>query len=158
MEVFLQKLGTVDRYNFNCPPDPSPVAIAREYNDVQQICGSAQFRHPYGDKGAHLVSGKGWVTITNPAILSLNKHCDRFFLALNNEADSQRDQREILRVMGAPEETDRIAHYFYEKMRKLITLKLYLLTDKNIKFVDVLRYVPLHWATTELVCEFEMFM
>ena len=59
MEVFLRKLGTVDRYDFNRPPDPSPVAIAREYNDVQQILGSPQFRHPYGDKGARLVSGEG---------------------------------------------------------------------------------------------------
>ena len=55
-----------------------------------------------------------------------------------------------------------IAHYFYEKTRELITLKSYSLTDKNIKFVDivrdVLRYVPLHWAATELVCKFEVLM
>ena len=84
---------------------------------------------------------------------------NRFFLASNNEADSQQDQREVLRVMGAPDETDHIAHYFYEKTRELITLKSYSLTDKNIKFVDivrdVLRYVPLHWAATDLVRSFE---
>ena len=59
MEVFLRKLGTVGRYDFNRPPDPSPVAIAREYNDVRQILGSAQFHHPSGDKGARIVSGEG---------------------------------------------------------------------------------------------------
>ena len=97
-----------------------------------------------------------------PAPPSITQYCNRFFLASNNEADSQRDQREVLRVMGAPEETDQIAHFFYEKTRELIALKSYSLTDKNVKFVDVvrdvLRYVPLHWAATELVCEVEVFM
>jgi linoleate 10R-lipoxygenase len=59
MEVFLGKLGTADRYDFNRPPDPAPTAIAKEYNDVQQILGSAKFRQPYGDKGARIVSGEG---------------------------------------------------------------------------------------------------
>ena len=59
MEVFLGKLGTADRYDFNRPPDPAPIAIAKQYNDVQQILGSAQFRQPYGDKGARIVSGEG---------------------------------------------------------------------------------------------------
>ncbi|KAI9449938.1 linoleate diol synthase [Lactarius psammicola] len=137
MEVFLGNLGTVDRYDFNRPPDPAPIAIAREYNDVQQVMGSAQFRHPYGDKGARILSGEG------------------FFLASNNDADSQRDQTEVLRVLRAsPERAEQIAHYFYEKTRELIHIKSYSLADKNVKFVDivrdVLRYVPLHWAATEL--------
>jgi linoleate 10R-lipoxygenase len=137
MEVFLRKLGTADRYNFNRPPDPSPIVIAKEYNDVQQILGSAQFRHPYGDKGARIVSGEG------------------FFLATNNDTESQRDQREVLRVLGtSPERADQIANYFYEKTRELIKVKSYTLSDKNVRFVDivrdVLRYVPLHWAATEL--------
>ena len=95
--------------------------------------------------------------MTNLAIPSSNEHRDRFFLASNNEADSQRDQREVLRVMGAPEETDQIAQYFYEKTRELIKVKSYSLTDKNVKYVDivrdVLRYVSLHWAATDLVRE-----
>jgi linoleate 10R-lipoxygenase len=136
MEVFLGKLGTADRYDFNRPPDPAPTAIAKEYNDVQQILGSAKFRQPYGDKGARIVSGEG------------------FFLASNNDAESLRDQREVLRVMGEPGETDHIAHYFYEKTRELIKVKSYSLTDKNTKYVDIVRdvlcYVPLHWAASEL--------
>ncbi len=59
MKVFLGNLGTADRYDFNRPPDPAPIAVAREYNDVQQVMGSAQFRHPYGDKGARIISGDG---------------------------------------------------------------------------------------------------
>jgi hypothetical protein len=136
MEVFLRNLGTADRYDFKRPSDPVPTVFATEYNDVQQILGSAQFRQPYGDKGARIVSGEG------------------FFLASNKEAESQRDQREVLRVMGQPGETDHIALYFYEKTRELIKVKSYSLTDKNTKYVDIVRdvlcYVPLHWAATEL--------
>ena len=64
MEVFLRRLGTAHRYEFNRPPDHIPVAIAREYNDVQQILGSAQFRPLFGDKDAHILSGEGLATIT----------------------------------------------------------------------------------------------
>jgi hypothetical protein len=86
---------------------------------------------------------------------------DRFFLASTNDADSLRDQQEVLRVLRAsPEQADKIAHYFYERTRKLIISKSYILSDKSIRFVDivrdVLRYVPLYWTATELVCDFEM--
>ena len=86
---------------------------------------------------------------------------DRFFLASNNEADSQRDQQEVLRVLrSSPEQADKIAHYFYEKTRKLIVAKSFKLSDTNTRYVDivrdVLRYVPLYWAATELVCNFEV--
>jgi linoleate 10R-lipoxygenase len=162
MEVFLRNLGTADRYDFNRPPNSTPTAIAKEYNDVQQILGSAQFRRPYGDKGERIVSGEGRVTIMIRihAPRSLNGHRNRFFLASNKEAESQHDQRDVLRVLGTQDQTDKNAHYFYEKTRDLIELKSYSLIDKNIKFVDivrdVLRYVPLHWAATSLVREFEM--
>ena len=92
----------------------------------------------------------------------MNDHPDRFFLASNKEAECQRDQREVLRVMGEPGETDHIAHYFYEKTRELIKLKSYSLTDKNTKYVDIVRdvlcYVPLHWAASELVCKLKKLM
>ena len=85
----------------------------------------------------------------------ISEYRDRFFLASNKDAESLRDQREVLRVLGEPGETDHIAHYFYEKTRELIEVKSYSLTDKNVKYVDivrdVLRYVPLHWAATDLV-------
>jgi len=58
-------------------------------------------------------------------------------------------------LQSSPNESDKIAHYFYERTRKLIISKSYTLADKGIKFVDivkdVLRYVPLYWTATELV-------
>jgi linoleate 10R-lipoxygenase len=90
----------------------------------------------------------------------LTKYHDRFFLASNNDTESQHDQHEVLRVLqSSPDQADKIAHYFYERTRKLIISKSYTLADKGIKFVDivndVLRYVPLYWTATELVsgCE-----
>ena len=85
---------------------------------------------------------------------------DRFFLASNNDAESQRDQREVLRVLQAsPDQAEKIAQYFYERTRKLIVSKSYTLSDNGVKFVDivneVLRYVPLYWTATELVCNRE---
>jgi len=83
-------------------------------------------------------------------------HYDRFFLASNDDSESQRNQREILRVLQAsPDQPDKIANYFYERTRKLIVSKSYVLADKGVRYVDmisdVLRYVPLYWTATELV-------
>jgi len=137
MKVFLDNLGTTDQYSFNRPADAPVTAVARHYNDVRQILGSAQFRPSYGDKAARVISGEG------------------FFLASNNDTQSQRDQREVLRVLQAsPDQTEKIAQYFYERTRKLIVSKSYTLADKGVKYVDivseVLRYVPLYWTATEL--------
>jgi len=137
MEVFLGKLGTAERYSFKRPADPPVTAIACHYNDVRQVLGSNQFRPSYGDKAARVVSGEG------------------FFLASNNDSESQRDQREVLRVLQAsPDQADKIANYFYERTRRLIVSKSYILADKGVRFVDiisdVLRYVPLYWTATEL--------
>jgi hypothetical protein len=160
MEVFLKKLK-ISRYNLKRPGIAPIVGTAREYNDVRQILGSTQFRPSYGDKAARVASGEGYVMLINECRPCLNNY-DRFFLASNNDADSQRDQREVLRVLSAsPAEAGKIAQYFYERTRKLIIAKSYTLADKGVKYVDivrdVLRYVPLYWTATELVCDLLLF-
>ena len=65
MEVFLGNLGTADRYSFNRPSDLPVTAIASHYNDVRQILGSNQFRPPYGDKAARVISGEGCVVVAD---------------------------------------------------------------------------------------------
>jgi type III secretory pathway component EscV len=100
------------------------------------------------------------ITIRIHALRSSNGHRDRFFLASNNDAESQRDQRYVLSVLRTRDQRDQAAHYFYQKTHELIKVKSYSLADKNTKYVDivrdVLRYVPLHRAATSLVREFEM--
>lgn len=161
MEVFLRKLGSDRRYSFNRPSDAPIIATVRSYNDVRQILGSSQFRPFCGDKAARVVSGEGYVVSTDEHRSRLSEFCARFFLASNNDAESQRDQREILRVLrSSPDQADKIAHYFYERTRKLIVSKSYILADKGLRYVDivrdVLRYVPLYWTATELVCNLEL--
>jgi hypothetical protein len=92
--------------------------------------------------------------------LSLSGYNYSFFLASNDSTESERDQREILRVLqGSPHQAEEIAHFFYERTRRLIILKSYTLSDKGVMFVDVvrdvLRYVPLYWTATELACHSE---
>ena len=69
MKGFLEDLGTVDRYNFTRPGNAPVVAIARDYNDVKQILGSAEFRPSYGDKAARVLSGEGCVMVIMNAAL-----------------------------------------------------------------------------------------
>lgn len=69
MKGFLTDLGTVGRYNFSRPGIAPVVATARDYNDVKQILGSAQFLPSYGDKAARVLSGEGCVMVI------INKYC-----------------------------------------------------------------------------------
>jgi linoleate 10R-lipoxygenase len=89
-------------------------------------------------------------------MLLLADYYNSFFLASNDDVESQRDQGEVLRVLQAsPDQSEKIAHYFYERTRKLIISKSFSLTGDGVKYVDivrdVLRYVPLYWTATELV-------
>jgi linoleate 10R-lipoxygenase len=60
-------------------------------------------------------------------------------------------------LQTSPNQADEIAHYFYETTRKLILSRSFTVSGKGVKIVDVvrdvLRYVPLHWTATELVCD-----
>ena len=60
-------------------------------------------------------------------------------------------------LQTSPDHAERIAQYFYARTRKLIISKSFTVSDKGIKIVDivrdVLRYIPLYWVATELVCD-----
>ena len=60
-------------------------------------------------------------------------------------------------LQASPNQADKIAHYFYERTRKLILSRSFTVPGKGVKIVDlvrdVLRYVPLYWSATELVCD-----
>jgi len=156
MRVFLGQLRTGDRYSFDRPGSVTATASARAYEDVLHILLSAQLRPCYIDKALRVVSGEGYVT-DKDVYRSCSAYYLRFFLASNDDAESRRDQREILRVLlGSPGQPERVAYYFYQKTRRLIITKSFALSDGTVRFVDivrdVLRYVPLYWTATELVC------
>jgi linoleate 10R-lipoxygenase len=72
MQVFLGKLGAADRYTFHRPGIFPETATVREYNDVRQVLGSAQFRPSCIDRAARVVTGEGCVIVADK-YLSLNR-------------------------------------------------------------------------------------
>ncbi|THH10719.1 hypothetical protein EW146_g8291 [Bondarzewia mesenterica] len=137
MKGFLMKLGTADKYDFARPSDPGSVVMAKEYRDVELVLKSKEFKAPYASTVAGIVHGPG------------------FFLASDDVARGERDQREVLRVLTAsPQGEDKIAQEFYNNTRALMSSKSYSLTDRTKRNVDiardVLKYVPLHWAASEI--------
>ena len=60
-------------------------------------------------------------------------------------------------LQTSPDQAEKIAKYFYERTRELIISKSFAVSGQGVKTVDivrdVLRYVPLYWAATELVCQ-----
>jgi hypothetical protein len=78
MKVFLGKLGTANCYSFNRPGVLPATVTVREYDDVRQILSSAQFRPPYGDKVARVVSGEGCVVVERVS-LSLGELLSQVF-------------------------------------------------------------------------------
>ncbi|KAI0059711.1 linoleate diol synthase [Artomyces pyxidatus] len=137
MQGFLGKLGVAAQYDFARPGAAAPRAAVATYADVAQVLGSESFAAPYARKAARVVRGEG------------------FFIAAEDLARGERDQQSVLRALGGTTgDYDDIAEYFYGKTRALIASKSYTLADKNVRNVDivrdVLRYIPLHWAATEL--------
>jgi hypothetical protein len=65
MKVYLTNLGIAGRYSFSRPGNAPVVAVARDYNDANQILGSDRFRPSYGDKAARVISGEGYVMVIN---------------------------------------------------------------------------------------------
>jgi len=60
-------------------------------------------------------------------------------------------------LQTSPDQAEKIAQYFYETTRKLIVSKSFTVSDTGVTVVDivrdVLRYLPLYWTATELVCD-----
>jgi linoleate 10R-lipoxygenase len=61
MKVFLGRLGTAFRYNFNRSSVSLATVTVREYDEVRQVLDSAQFRPSCVDKARRVVSGQGCV-------------------------------------------------------------------------------------------------
>ena len=86
-----------------------------------------------------------------------------FFIASNDASRAERQQREVLKALLPSEEAfEKIGEFFYQKTRSLMHSKAFSLSDKGVMNVDVvrdvLRFVPLHWAATEIVRKCNFFM
>ena len=61
MKGFLKVLGTADKFDFQRPGDPGPIANANEYRDAEQVLKSEDFRTPGSKKISEIVKGDGFV-------------------------------------------------------------------------------------------------
>lgn len=61
MKGFLKILGTADKFDFQRPGDPGPIANANEYRDAEQVLKSEDFRTPGSKKISEIVKGDGFV-------------------------------------------------------------------------------------------------
>jgi hypothetical protein len=90
---------------------------------------------------------------------------ERFFLASADAAQGEKQQREVLgALLHSPEAADSIGRFFFDKTRELVAAASYSQVGGKTSSVDivrdVLKYVPLYWAATELVspCSESLFL
>jgi hypothetical protein len=94
----------------------------------------------------------------NRAILPANFSTllNSFFLASKDPAQGEKEQRELIGALaGTPESAKKTGQYFFEKTKELIAAHSFKLVGGKVGNVDivrdVLKFVTLHWAATELV-------
>ncbi|KAJ3551142.1 hypothetical protein NM688_g4896 [Phlebia brevispora] len=135
MDKYLGQIGDRQLYNLARPTATSEVPEVHSYRDVGQVLGSNNFSVLYSGRAAHVgLAGDG------------------FFMAPNDPARGQREQRAMLNALtGAPGALDRISNVFYEKTKTLMLSQSWPLVGKRTRNVDiardVLKYVPLYWAS-----------
>ena len=77
----------------------------------------------------------------------------RFFIASDNPSRAAMEQRAMVGVLSGYE--DQILQFFYDKTRELMVRESYSLVGVKTRSLDivrdVLKYIPLHWASSFFV-------
>jgi hypothetical protein len=79
-----------------------------------------------------------------------------FFLAAEDPVQGAKDHEEIIKALAnSPESIGTIEQFFFDNTRELIKTSSYSPIVGKVQIVDivrdVLKYVPLRWAATEIV-------
>ncbi|KAG1765167.1 heme peroxidase [Suillus placidus] len=135
MEKYLKNLGKLDGYDLARPRQSGPTTTVNGYVEVGQVLKSTdKYVSVYVERAAEVVKGKG------------------FFTASANGVEEQK--RFISALAPSPEAISAIGKYFNDKTKELIELHSFSLIGQNTRAVnivrDVLKFVPLHWAATEI--------
>ncbi|KAG0693724.1 heme peroxidase [Suillus ampliporus] len=135
MEGYLKKLGKVGGYSLARPKSRGPFTTVNNYVEVSQVLRSTEkFMPECVERAAEVIKGKG------------------FFAASENDVEEQKQF--IGAVAPSPEAVSKIGTYFYTKTKELIEQHSLTLIGKKTRAVnivrDVLKFVPLHWAATEV--------
>ncbi|KAG2157761.1 heme peroxidase [Suillus bovinus] len=135
MEGYLKNLKKVDEYDINKPKPTEPATTVNGYVEVGQVLRSTDKYVPeYVERAAEVLTGKGFFTAS---------------------ANGVEEQKQFIRALApSPEAISAIGTYFNSKTKELIELHSFSLIGTNTRAVnvvrDVLKYVPLHWAATEI--------
>ncbi|KAG0693723.1 heme peroxidase [Suillus ampliporus] len=135
MEGYLKKLGKVGGYSLTRPKPRGPFITVKNYVEVSQVLRSTEkFMPECVERAAEVIKGEG------------------FFVASENGVEEQKQF--IGAVAPSPEAVSKIGTYFYTKTKELIEQHSLTLIGKKTRAVnivrDVLKFVPLHWAATEV--------
>ncbi|KDQ61436.1 hypothetical protein JAAARDRAFT_203950 [Jaapia argillacea MUCL 33604] len=138
MKGYLQKLEVAGQYSFSRPTGETPLRVVEDYKEIQTVLKSPDgYKVASASLADSLVDGAG------------------FYLASSDPVRSAREQRDVLRALGdTAQATDRIAQFFYQKTKELITTRSYALVGGKTKCIDivgdVLKAVPLQWVASEI--------
>lgn len=135
MQGYLKNLGKLDAYNLARPKQSEPATTVDGYVEVGQVLQSTDKYVPeYVDRAAEVLQGKG------------------FFTASANGVEEQK--KFISALAPSPEAISAIGTYFHNKTKELIEQHSFSLIGQKTRGVnivrDVLKFVPLHWAATEI--------
>ncbi|KAG2338641.1 heme peroxidase [Suillus weaverae] len=135
MEKYLKNLGKLDGYDLARPRPSGPTTTVKGYVEVGQVLRSTdKYVSEYVERAAEVVKGKG------------------FFTASANGVEEQK--RFISALAPSPEAISAIGKYFNNKTKELIELHSFSLIGQSTRAVnivrDVLKFVPLNWAATEI--------
>jgi linoleate 10R-lipoxygenase len=138
MKTNLTKMDVINQYSLERPVTQTTPREVTGYAEIAQILKSTDgFKTPYGSRAAKVITGNG------------------FFIASEDAARAAKEQREVLAALvDTPEAANKIAQYFYQKTKEVIAEASFTQVGGKTKGVDivrdVLRFIPLHWAATEL--------
>ncbi|OJA13135.1 hypothetical protein AZE42_03642 [Rhizopogon vesiculosus] len=135
MEGYLKNLGKLDGYSLARPKPHGPPTTVNNYVEVCQVLRSTdKFMPQYVERAAEVIRGKG------------------FFAA--SEHGSEEQMQFFSALAPSIQDGSRILHYFYNDTRELIEQTSFSQVGSKTRAVnivrDVLKFVPLRWAATEV--------
>lgn len=152
MEGYLKNLDKLDGYSLARPQPNAPPTKVNNYVDVCQLLRRTdQFVPEYFERAAGVIRGKGCAGHA-AALVGVNKS-HSFFAASGNGAEEQKQL--VSALAPSSEAVSKICAYFYNDTRKLIEQTSFSLVGSKTRSVnivrDVLKFLPLRWAATEVV-------
>jgi cytochrome P450 len=137
MKVNLTKLDMMDKYDLARPKTGTAYTTVKGHSEVAQVLANTEaFKTSYPQKASTLITGKG------------------FFLAEDSAQAAKEHEQVIKALTDSPASVAKIEKFFFDTTRELIKAASYspvVGKIQNVNIVrDVLKYVPLHWAATEI--------